>query len=84
MIFNCYCCFHDTKMIVGVQACINTQTQGSNIQCIMLAMCSCLLNLLSVIFFFPFRITPIFSNSKQLLGSFYLQNPQTDVILPLP
>lgn len=47
-------------------------------------MYSCLLNLLWVIIFFSFRIMPIFSNSKQLLGSFYLQNPPTDVILPLP
>lgn len=39
---------------------------------------------LAVIFFFLFRVVPIFPNSKQLLGSFYLQNPQTDVILPLP
>lgn len=76
--------FQDTKVIVGVQACINIQTQGSNILCIMLATYSCLPNLSVIFFFFLFRVVPIFSNSKQLLGSFYLQNPQTDITLPLP
>lgn len=38
-------------MTVGVQASINTQTQGTNTWCIMLAMYSCLLNLLNDIFF---------------------------------
>lgn len=78
MIF-CYWCFQViTNGCVYRQ--IETQSQGSNIQGIINYE---LFAESSLSDFFPLGLY-LFSNSKQLLSSFYLQNPQTDVILCLP
>lgn len=67
MIFNCYWCFQDIK-----NGCVykqmETQSQGSNIQGII---DSKLFAESSLSDFFPLGLY-LFSNSKQLLSSFYL------------
>lgn len=77
--FNCYCCFQDIKNDCVYRQ-VGTQSQGSDIQCIIN---HGLFAESSLSDFIPLGLY-LFSNSKQLLSSFCLWNPQADVILPLP